>query len=169
MRLIKLTRGQFAIVDDCDFDDLDQFSWRASPLSGTNRGKFRAQRDYLDDFGFRHVERMHSRITGYAMTDHINGNPLDNRRANLRPVTASQNSCNVGKRRGSSIYKGVHRTRSGKWAAKITRDGVTRTLGTFTSETFAAFVYDESARRLHGQYARLNFPAPGEQSALEFA
>lgn len=168
MRRIPLTRGLFAIVDNDDYHDLAQFSWRASPVSKTKPNKFRAQRSYVDPFGRSLVERMHVRITGFKMTDHINGNSLDNRRSNLREATPSDNRCNVAKSKGQSFYKGVSPTTSGKWRAGIRRDGVSLHLGTFDDELTAALAYDEAARNLHGRFARLNFPKPGEQSALVF-
>lgn len=101
--------------------------------------------------------------------DHINRDPSDNRPENLRLATRSQNmhSARTTKRGGaqSSIHRGVclHRSRKGdsttRWRAHIGVDGRTRHLGYFQDEREAALAYDAAARRLHGAFAVVNFPA----------
>ncbi len=88
--------------------------------------------------------------------DHINGNGLDNRRANLRLVTASQNSCN---RRLSIVnttgFKGVsfHKGR-GLYQASIRLDGRLRFLGRFQTPEEAHKAYCEASEELHGAFGR---------------
>ncbi|WP_226035734.1 HNH endonuclease [Aquibacillus saliphilus] len=67
------------------------------------------------------------------IVDHINWNPLDNRRVNLRLGTQSQNMLNRKSRQtnNSSGYRGVHKANGGKWATRVTIDGKTVRLGTF--------------------------------------
>lgn len=92
--------------------------------------------------------------------DHINGDPLDNRRENLRLVTARQNQANSRKRsEASSKYKGVawHPV-SGKWRAYIAPNGKQEHLGLFVDEMEAARAYDERARAVFGPHACLNLP-----------
>lgn len=93
------------------------------------------------------------------VTDHINGNPLDNRRSNLRLVTHHQNMLNCkGNAQGRSGYKGVGwHTSSGLWRAKITYDLELYNIGYFKDKDEAAWMYDQWALCLHGEYARLNF------------
>ncbi len=105
---------------------------------------------------------MHKLITGYPRTDHINHDGLDNRRANLRPVTGSQNSANARHQQGcTSRYKGVswHRATL-KWAAYIGVRGQQHHLGLFAAEEDAARAYDAVALAAWGEYACLNFPLP---------
>ncbi len=71
--------------------------------------------------------------------DHINGEKLDNRRANLRAVDPSGSSQNVSGR-GRSRFRGVHPQRSGRWSARVKFRGVTHYLGTYASEVEAALV-----------------------------
>lgn len=93
------------------------------------------------------------------IVDHINGNPLDNRKVNLRVVTAQQNSFNTAARKFSSNYKGVSkRNRRKPWEVNITHDGKDYYLGTFSNEDDAAKAYDKKAKELFGEFARLNFP-----------
>lgn len=91
--------------------------------------------------------------------DHINGDRADNRWANLRAASRSDNNKNrkpiAGK---SSPFLGVSFARaSGKWDARIQSGGRQICLGHFASEIDAAKAYDAAARKYHGEFARPNF------------
>jgi len=96
------------------------------------------------------------------INDHINRNGLDNRKANLRPVTRAQNTLNrlyTFKRKGSpSKYKGVtwHKYTK-KWQVQICYAGKHKFVGYFNNEIEAAKAYDKAARKFHGDFAVLNF------------
>lgn len=103
--------------------------------------------------------------------DHINGDPLDNRRENLRMATPMQNAANAHPRAGgSSKYKGVHfDKRRCKWRAELNLTvapgkhgkrgrSIRLDLGNFLVEQEAALCYDQVAREWYGEFARLNFP-----------
>jgi len=95
------------------------------------------------------------------VVDHINHDGMDNRGANLRPATYSQNLYHRKKRSGAmySKYKGVHWHKlHRKWLARITFKKKTIHLGYFTDEIDAAKAYDEAAKKYHGEFASLNFP-----------
>jgi hypothetical protein len=70
--------------------------------------------------------------------DHIDGNPLDCRRSNLRIVTASESSANVAARAGSG-YRGVYPCR-GRWQARMKYHGKIHNLGTYDEPEVAAAV-----------------------------
>lgn len=88
--------------------------------------------------------------------DHINGNPGDNRIANLRIATGAENSRNISKHaRNTSGLRGVDfRKGMGRWRATIMVDRKKMHLGYFDTAAEAARAYDEAASRLHGEFGR---------------
>jgi hypothetical protein len=116
-------------------------------------------RYFKSDLGYIHrliAEAEHGFIPEDMFVDHIDGDPLNNRRGNLRVVTKAQNAANAKSRGGASQYRGVYKARSGKWAAQIAKEGQRISLGHYETEEEAAAAYDEAAKELHGEYARLN-------------
>lgn len=93
-------------------------------------------------------------LKGGVKTDHKDRNGLNNRRCNLRNCSQSDNGCNRGPQRNnnSTGVKGVYPHRSGRFYARITKDGRTRHLGTFDTVEDAEGAYRLAARELHGEY-----------------
>lgn len=104
------------------------------------------------------------------LVDHRDGNRRNNTRGNLRVCTPAQNSANRHAHRiGRSRYRGVswnEHPRATQWSGTIRVLGRTIRLGRFATEEEAARAYDDAARKHYGEFARLNFARPGEQSAL---
>jgi hypothetical protein len=93
-----------------------------------------------------------------AGLDHADGDRANNRMANLREATTSENNRNRAAF-GKSVYRGVSwRTAQSCWVAAIKVDGKVTFLGTFTDEIDAARAYDAAAVSHHGTFAKLNFP-----------
>ncbi len=91
------------------------------------------------------------------VTDHINGDTLDNRRANLRICNHSENMRNSRHRKHSTCnYKGVYQLKSGRYGAKITCNGKSSGLGAFDTELEAAIAYNRAAEKHHKQFAHIN-------------
>lgn len=85
-----------------------------------------------------------------ALIDHIDRDRANNRIANLREVTPSQNAQNSGAHRdSSSAFKGVSLHKKGRWRAEITHDGTTKFLGVYPSEQEAAQAYLLKSIELH--------------------
>lgn len=150
---IPLTQGHWALVDDADFEAVDA----AGPWFVNGRTNLYAcHSTYINRI--RGTLLMHSFITGWSFVDHVNGNSLDNRRANLRPANTSTNGANSRIRSdNTSGFKGVGRYK-GLWRARIHVAGREIALGYFTSPTDAALAYDTAALHHFGSYARPNFP-----------
>jgi hypothetical protein len=97
--------------------------------------------------------------TGEDYVDHINGNPLDNRKCNLRIVTVQENGMNKASyKNSSSKYIGVSRDKSrNKWIVSISIDGKNIHLGRFNDEEEAAKMRDVATKMYFKEHGRLNF------------
>jgi hypothetical protein len=160
-RKIPLSRGKFAIVDPEDYDWLRAYKWHAQKgprtwyaVHSLTNGKKEKRKNL----------QMHNLLVDIPpgmFCDHINHNGLDNRKANLRPATHTQNVWNRRKFKphSRSKYKGVDWANDMKrWRARIRVNGKRIYLGSFTSELDAAKAYDKAAKKYHGEFASLNFP-----------
>lgn len=105
---------------------------------------------------------LHREILGVTdplvLVDHINGDTFDNRRSNLRTVTAEQSRANAGAMRGSrSRFRGVSWSEARQlWRARLRCRGVSISLGYFPTEEEAATAWNEEAARQWGKFARMN-------------
>jgi hypothetical protein len=92
---------------------------------------------------------------GRPLIDHRDGDATNNRWANLRRATASENGANSRCRDNISGYKGVVLCRgSGRWRASVCKDGQRRHLGMFATPEAAHAAYVAAARKLFGEFAR---------------
>jgi hypothetical protein len=158
---IYVSDGLYALVDWQDFNTVKGYKWNLTTRNRTknvSRGLY-AQAWSTENVSTRKRISMHRLIMpDAACIDHINGNGLDNRRANLRSVTMQQNSWNMASSRGSSIYKGVSFDKeAGLWRSYIRHDNKRLHLGKFENEIDAAIAYDSKAKELFGEYANTNF------------
>ncbi len=161
MKKIPLTRGQFALVDDEDFEELSKHKWYVNIVHNTGY----AHRQYRDSSiknkkgKSKQVLVLMHRIIVNAPDgieiDHIDGNGLNNQKSNLRFCTHAQNLGNQRSR--MKKYKGVCKSASGSYFAVITYRYKSKRLGTFSSEISAAKAYDKAAIELFGEFANLNF------------
>ena len=147
-------KNTFALVDDEDFDSLSRHKWSASKPQNV----IYAIRSVIHG-GKRTTVRMHSEIlsgTGKAI-DHIDGNGLNNTKANLRFCSNSQNLMNIKAGRGTSKLKGVSwHKRSGMWRATIVVNKRQISLGYFHCEQEAGRAYDDAAVFYFGEFASVN-------------
>lgn len=158
--LIPLGKGHFAIVDEPDLELLSGAPWSVMRDKHTNY----AVRSVKREDGKWRNEYMHRVLVRGDTVDHRNGNGLDNRRENLRPATKAQNLQNIRRPPGASGFRGVeYYAKREKWRAHIGYGGKYLRLGYFDSAEDAATARDDKARELHGEFAVLNFPRPGER------
>lgn len=157
MKKIQLSQGQFALVDDDDYDRLSKYKWCALKH---HTGKYYAAR--TDVANNRKTIRMHRFIMGICddtdkVADHINNDPLDNRKVNLRVCTKKENAKNRTSKKGaSSVYLGVNISGNG-FIARVGSGEDRKYLGYFSCEIEAAKAYDIAAKEMHGEFANLNF------------
>ena len=163
MKKIELTQGQYALVDDSDYEALSKHEWQAARRSN---GQF----SYAIRTEYKPKKRtvyMHVELTGLVKTDHKDGNGFNNQRYNLRSATNLENARNTSKASNrSSQYKGVsYRKDRGYYRAYIRDNGKLVNLGSFgQDEVSAAQAYDNEALKRFGSYARLNFTIEKEIS-----
>jgi len=158
MKYIHLTKGQNAMVDDQDYEYINQWKWLCSSHG------YAVRVEYLGG-GRKNTKRqtikMHRLIMDTPIdmeTDHINGDRLDNRKENLRIVTRTENQHNRKlNSNNTSGYKGVHLYKpTNRWVARITVNSRLLLLGYFEEIKEAALAYNEAAKKYHGKYAKLN-------------
>lgn len=158
MKLIALSQGQSATVDDEDFETLSKFKWHA----WRGRGCFYAFRNMTAPNGRRTTQAMHVFLVGQPGVDHKDGDGLNNRRGNLRPATTIQNGRGFRRKSAisSSTYRGVNwQTRDQTWRARISlSSGKEIHLGNFSDEVEAAKAYDEAVVKHFSEFACVNFP-----------
>ena len=152
VRRIPVTGGLYAYVDAADYEWLSRYRWHL--------------------FGGRYAARwekgkmipMHREIMKTPpgmVTDHMDGNGMDNCRCNLRNCSRQENMRNRAKRltNGACQYKGVFRdNRRDKIFAKIYLPDGPLWLGYFDDEESAARAYDYEAVKWFREFAHVNFP-----------
>lgn len=160
MKEIKLTIGKIALVDDDNFEMLSKIKWSTSFRCATN-GK---------------IGKMHRYILGITnpkiIVDHIDRNPFNNQKSNLRICSSAENAQNKNGR-GKSKYLGVSIVQTTKKykrkdgvitvikskpiiVAKIKRGSKYKHLGIFKTEESAAQAYNDAALAYYGVNAGIN-------------
>lgn len=146
MKQIKLTKGKSAIVDDEDFEYLNQWKWHYLETG------YAARHGDNKKYVLMHREIM--KPESGMIVDHIDHNTLDNRRDNLRLCTRSQNLENSKIRcDNTSGHKGVSwNKRLRKWHAYIFKDRRIH-LGFFDSIDKAIDAYQRAETQYFGEFA----------------
>jgi len=158
LKEVELTNGGKVLVDDDDFDVLSRSQWFWSSPKKTKYA-----------FRLKDNIRMHRILLDAKeneIVDHVNGDGLDNRRANLRFVTPRQNAQN--KRPKIEGMKGVEYDKpTDMYRARIRKEGQKISLGYYRTAREAAVAYNGAAKSLFGEYAWTNDLSmePGERNA----
>ncbi len=165
VKAIPLSQGEWAFVDEDDYGRVVEHNWCAVNAAGSGATPIIYARRSDGVY-------MHAFILGVVRNRGIEclhgpRGTLDNTKRNLRIGTRADNQRDRVSTGSTSRYKGVSwNFQSRRWSVKITAGTVYQFLGYFSDEVEAASVYDEAARDLHGDFARLNFPVEGEVSAV---
>lgn len=164
---VPLTRGFCTTLDQRDFAHLFRVDANGVPSVRWCAVTFRGGHTYAcrgaNLPGRRttsvYLHREILRATRGVDVDHIDRDPLNNRRSNLRLATRSQNNANrPGSIGGASPFKGVSWCKqTQKWRAKISVNNRTVCLGRFANERDAACAYDQAAISQWGDFALTNF------------
>lgn len=177
MKLIPLTsKGQtvgHAMVDDEDFDYLTQWTWREE--KGLSDGRKHRNTSYAirvkrtGETGTKAMHRLimqrYSPVSQNDLTDHWDGNGLNNQKTNLRVCSHSENCMNRLKPKGSysSAYKGVCYEKEFKnWRCRLKKGKKVVFWQRFKQERDAAIAYDIKAKELFGPFAKCNFDSISE-------
>jgi hypothetical protein len=146
-----------ALVDSCDAHLVRQYRWHPGgtknhyAITAIN-GKNTYMHRLILDAGKGEI------------VDHIDGNPLNNRRSNLRLVTPSENSANRSETSNPWGFKGVcYYEQKHKFQARVCKEGATYRGPYRKTPEQAAQDYDALARGIYGPFATFNFPQPGER------
>lgn len=159
MRAIEVANRFLLLCDSEDFAILARYRWRAArqmhsaprPMRKTTRA---GRKGVLIS---PHHELLGKPPAGLVW-DHINGNPWDNRRNNLRLATHAENMRNRRvSRKANGAGKGVQ-FRDGRWVCRIKCNNRNYTVGGFATMREAELAYDSMARHFHGDFACLNHP-----------
>lgn len=145
--VVPLTQGYEALIDECDVKDVQEYKWFANNVTASAR-KLKKSYTYPSsrvglERGYVYLHRFIMNPAKGMTVDHINGNTMDNRRANLRICTYRENSCNKEAHRSGKLV-GTYRTKFGKYAAQIKVDGIVRYIGLYATEHEAHQAYLEA-------------------------
>jgi hypothetical protein len=155
-KTLPLSQGKHTIIDADNYEWLNQWKWYY------DKG-YAVRNETVFVNGVRKQKRITlSRLILNAPkdmeVDHINGDSINNTKANLRLVTDGQNARNKRKvKNKSSVYKGVSLHKGERrWHSRIMFDWKLIHLGSFEDEVNAALAYNQAALKYHGEYAKLN-------------
>ena len=156
MKEIQLTRGMVALVDDEDHERVAQFKWQALQGSGSDCW-YAVHSRRPEKGGNIPMHRLIMNAPVGAMVDHINGNGLDNQRANLRLASNRQNQHNTTRAWGRSGIRGVvwdsNPALKSHWFSSIRVEGSRINLGHFMTKEEAAAAYRAASLQYHGEFS----------------
>jgi len=162
---IAISQNKICVIDDCDLELISRYKWHYYARIGGTCG-YAFANIYSKETQKQQRIAMHRLIMqcpAGLFVDHIDGNGLNNTRANLRICSRAQNNANRRSARSSmSMYLGVCLFK-GRWRAQIRQNGKKTHIGLYDTEIEAALAYNRMAQICHGEFARLNIITTQEQ------
>jgi HNH endonuclease len=166
---IALGKGLVAVIDDEDAGLVAGFKWYAMKAPQAEEKFYAAGWKHLPPGRFFVLlHRLIMNAQPDQVVDHVDRNPLNCRRSNLRFATWSQNNHNRSRcrRPKTTPYRGVFLDRThGVYKAAITANGKRQYLGTFASAEEGARAWNKKAQELFGEFAFLNDVPDGDRTA----
>lgn len=147
MKQIPLTKGQFAIVDDEDFEELSKHKWyaqRGGPFYYAARRNWKTGELLL-------MHRVVMQTPKGMVCDHINHNTLDNRKHNLRNCLHKENLLNTYAHKDNSLgIKCISLTSSNTYCVRLSIKGKIVFRKKFKTLGEAIRARDEQFKIYHG-------------------
>jgi len=155
---VPLTQGYEAVIDATDVPKVSSFNWRAQEERRKDGSLKTVYAVRMEAEGTKRkavlMHRVIAAADGRDLVDHRDTNGLNNRNANLRHATPSQNSQNRRRRAdNTSGVKGVSQRR-GVWLARICVSGKEIQIGRYNCRTAAALAYAKASAALHQEFGR---------------
>lgn len=154
MKEILLSNGKTTMVNDEDYDFLNKWRWNFS-------GNYVLRHEWKNKkyAGTIIMHRLINKTPKGLVTDHIDGNTLNNQRTNLRSCTIVENVRNSKKQKNNKgEFKGVcYDKKRNKYESHIMLNGRKNHLGRYKTAIQAAVIYDFFAYKLFGVFANPNF------------
>lgn len=148
--------NKYTIIDNEDYEWLKESNWFIGG-GGYAVKNFTKKKNPRESGTSRLMHRLIINPEESELTDHINGNRLDNRKSNLRLCTGWQNAMNTRSNSNSTGFKGVRYIKNrGRYAARITYNYKEIYLGYYKTAIEAADSYNKAALLYFGEFAHLN-------------
>lgn len=149
--------GYEVVIDDEDFKTVSGIAWTVTPKSSRG-GPYVIKHKMVN--GKKRIVFLHRFLLnepGGKEVDHKNGDTLDNRKANLRIASHSNNQWNRWRNKNNKTgFKGAHYCiRDKKYRARIFKDGKCVSLGNYNTPEEAYDAYCEASVKLHGEFGRV--------------
>lgn len=157
MKLLQLSKGYIAQVDDEDYELLSQWCWSATKccdkIYARRTKKYGNKKVHI--YLHRFLMNVHL-CDKTVFCDHKDRDTLNNQKENLRICTAADNQRNKTKKRnGIHKYIGVSVNHK-RFSASLTHNGKRVYIGTYDTQEEAALAYNNKKIELHGEFANLN-------------
>lgn len=158
MKEIPLTKGKVALIDDDDYEYINQWRWKLSTSGYAIRTVCLKNDLGINRFTSLIMHRVIMNAKKSEVIDHVDCDRLNNTKNNLRFCSIGENCRNrVKTKKNTSGYKGVSwHKRDKRWIASIKINGIGVHLGSYIDVIEAANTYDKAAKKYFGKFAKTN-------------